>query len=1829
MQVDGGDPLDWTVDNVVDFLCRSPEAPWSRSSSQAPRPDPVSFEAALRENFITGEVLLHDVDKNTLRDDLGLRALGHRSCISMAIRYLQKRSQKFQESLSHSPLDDPTIGSSRRPSFSSPGIFRQPSLPAHFNPPSHSTTPKTHVQTTTNALTPSASMSVDTNPVTPQNPFSQPIGQVRGKQTVPPEKLPPGNEDRQADRRDQILGTPSTSHRTVENTPPPVNARRQEQIVVDAHGKKRRKLDLGSLPDVPGIRGSQHPGTQAKEWYMGPGQITNAQLFHSSDPGDSEDSFVVLGSGFPAQRTSVNKRLAYFYRQKRIKLKSSSDCVQWAIIPYKLSETKGQRLFTLYTAKDGKVSVTKEPIEKWPELRKLQEATAVADLHKSGSDPFLQSNEPQSHKYDILLQRYPPQEEDVLPPYGESGSEGEFDDKTWEEIDDERQDRVPEQEKDLTSAELEPLISQCISDYEDRWNQIARPRQEPKARKIWLKARRQGRVDLQIAAITRDIGFLEKRLGGIEREICKSQYGSESELKTQCQSLEQTIFGIQSQKWRIGVLQQEKCPPKVSAPPRPAPKKKPKNADEESLHSETDESSDSLDDFIDKSDLDSRAGPFLETPASPARSVSSPSETDSEGGIISPSGIRRRTSMHRVFATSSSPSSPERISSRDSQSPPAASQPAGDLIDLTVDSAEEDLEIETPPLNPVQHKVSKTAGNNVKAERAPSVSPPPDLGPTVASKAARKTSSRVQVVIPQLKKPRNGTEAETPLPDLSDLGAILDIPWSKLEERRDRRRLLAKIIGSLADDFRLAMTDEVPKYGVTLMQEYVDTALEILCQSQDTFPGVDEKQSQFIMRTASFYISWVNCAQLHKGIRRHYILESIDELKDSFAEFYNQLCNRLEAYRNWVRPQRKSKALGDVARSSQKPSDSSEGELAESAHTPHKKRKREVKESLTAKNTQASAKRRVAVQHEQREKLKRKMGNMGISNDDPAHQVVSFDDPVLYLDPHIGQVVKPHQLEGIQFMWRELIRDETQQGCLLAHTMGLGKTMQVIALLVTIAAAASSNDPKVRQQVPEAFHRPQTLIICPSSLIENWYEEIILWAPQDSGIGLTRKVTSASPPRERIQLISEWDQEGGILIISYNMFHAWIFNKETKKRPPPLTEEDHENVKKWLLEGPNLIVADEAHMMKNRATAASRAAMQFRSKSRIALTGSPLANNLVDYFTMVDWIAKGYLGEFVEFKANFVEPIEQGLYLDSSRHERRRSLVKLKVLQGILNPKINRADITVLADNLPPKVEFVLTVPLTKVQTDAYNLYVDTILQGKGDIGNAKLWSWLAILSLCCNHPACFRDKLLNRASEARKIDQKLREVEELPGDEPIGQAGLPDSEKLVIEQEKLFASIPDMMAVGLSYRAQILDRIIEESVRVNDKVLVFSHSLLTLDYIEHVLTLRNRKYCRLDGNTPVQSRQMATKNFNTGVDQHVYLISTRAGGLGLNIPGANRVIIFDFAFNPVWEQQSVGRAYRLGQKKPVFVYRFISGGTFEEIVYNNVVFKTQLAFRVVDKKNPIRQASKSPGDYLFPVKQVPQEDISEFIGKDPDVLDKILLEQNDEERSIRKIALTETFRREDDERLTEEETKGVQEELDDERLKRTNPEEYARRISERQRRLMAEGPTPILAAQTHPGLFQPPNRPAHAPPPFPSQQSLTIPSSSVPTHAHNVGPPALTPDTSVFKNRPAWSSPAAGLTSFPSPRNEHAAYSSGSPGASNTGTPRSLQQPPNQGGSPSTQAPRTGPHGPSPLQQPPGLPPQTLGGQTDGADGSGSQSPESDEEEQRDYWTSPSCKTQ
>ena len=187
--------------------------------------------------------------------------------------------------------------------------------------------------------------------------------------------------------------------------------------------------------------------------------------------------------------------------------------------------------------------------------------------------------------------------------------------------------------------------------------------------------------------------------------------------------------------------------------------------------------------------------------------------------------------------------------------------------------------------------------------------------------------------------------------------------------------------------------------------------------------------------------------------------------------------------------------------------------------------------------------------------------------------------------------------------------------------------------------------------------------------------------------------------------------------------------------------------------------------------------------------------------------------------------------------------------------------------------------------------------------------------------------------------------------------------------------------------------RILDFADAARDKVLVFSHRIATLDYIVDQLAKAYKTYARIDGTLVTNDRQQISKDFNVG-KVNICLISTKAGGTGLNFYGANRVVIMDEYFNPTWEQQAIGRAYRIGQQKPVYVYRLQAAGTFEAVIQNQGLFKEQLATRVVDKKNPTRSARKGTGDYLFEPKPVQQEDLTNSIGKDPLVLDQLLTDQ-------------------------------------------------------------------------------------------------------------------------------------------------------------------------------------------------------------------------------------------
>jgi superfamily II DNA/RNA helicase len=370
--------------------------------------------------------------------------------------------------------------------------------------------------------------------------------------------------------------------------------------------------------------------------------------------------------------------------------------------------------------------------------------------------------------------------------------------------------------------------------------------------------------------------------------------------------------------------------------------------------------------------------------------------------------------------------------------------------------------------------------------------------------------------------------------------------------------------------------------------------------------------------------------------------------------------------------------------------------------------------------------------------------------------------------------------------------------------------------------------------------------------------------------------------------------------------------------------------------------------------------------------------------------------------------------------------MRLKALEQLVAPKINRHTIAALKNDLPPKQEFIIFVPPTIPQKQLYQLYIRGVGR-EGTDSQAETFAAINHLGLICSHPRCFEAKV-------KAIQKGIR------SNNDNEDKSFPKS--MIPEFLKTLHSFRDLDTPTLSLKTELLTIILDEARQVKDKVLIFSQSLQTLNYIENMCRMQRRTVSRLDGSTPVPSRQRQTKDFNEG-SKEVFLISTTAGGVGLNIQGANRVVIFDVRYNPSDEQQAVGRAYRIGQQKPVFVYRFMVAGTFEDNLHNRQVFKMQLASRVVDNKNPISW-SKRKGDVVSVIRDCPPSDLTPYLGKDR-ILDKLINHRQNGE-SIRSIVTTDTFEEEDlGAALTEDEKKQVAQMIELNRLRETNPEEYLR----------------------------------------------------------------------------------------------------------------------------------------------------------------------------------------
>ncbi|XP_039295723.1 LOW QUALITY PROTEIN: uncharacterized protein LOC111049654 [Nilaparvata lugens] len=383
------------------------------------------------------------------------------------------------------------------------------------------------------------------------------------------------------------------------------------------------------------------------------------------------------------------------------------------------------------------------------------------------------------------------------------------------------------------------------------------------------------------------------------------------------------------------------------------------------------------------------------------------------------------------------------------------------------------------------------------------------------------------------------------------------------------------------------------------------------------------------------------------------------------------------------------------------------------------------------------------------------------------------DEPDVFLAPQIARIIKPHQIGGVRFLFDNLVesleRFKTSSGfgCILAHSMGLGKTLQVVSFCDVFLRHTEART---------------VLCIMPINTLQNWLAEFNMWLPTDpsnSPLSAHGEVRPRNFPiyvlndlqktiTARAKVVAEWSKEGGVLLIGYELYRQLSLKRPRKvrrgrKKVDPDEELDDKN--KPLLEemhtalvkpGPDLIICDEGHRIKNSHASISQALKQIRSKRRVVLTGYPLQNNLLEYWCMVDFVRPNYLGTKTEFSNMFERPIQNGQCIDSTPQDIRLMRYRAHVLHSLLEGFVQRRSHSVLTNTLPQKEEYVLLIRMTPFQRKLYDTFMNEVVRTKAVPNPLKAFA------VCCkiwNHPDVLYHFLKKRANTGEAVDLDLEET--------------------------------------------------------------------------------------------------------------------------------------------------------------------------------------------------------------------------------------------------------------------------------------------------------------------------------------------------------------------------------------------------------------------------------------------------------------------------------------
>eukprot|EP00698_Gefionella_okellyi_P024501 TRINITY_DN8667_c0_g1_i2.p1 TRINITY_DN8667_c0_g1~~TRINITY_DN8667_c0_g1_i2.p1 ORF type:complete len:876 (+),score=233.69 TRINITY_DN8667_c0_g1_i2:143-2770(+) len=544
--------------------------------------------------------------------------------------------------------------------------------------------------------------------------------------------------------------------------------------------------------------------------------------------------------------------------------------------------------------------------------------------------------------------------------------------------------------------------------------------------------------------------------------------------------------------------------------------------------------------------------------------------------------------------------------------------------------------------------------------------------------------------------------------------------------------------------------------------------------------------------------------------------------------------------------------------------------------------------------------------------------------DEPLVLDTASDGSTIQVPGSINRYLRDYQREGVVFMYKAYSRNG---GCVLADDMGLGKTVQTIALLSAVLHKRGHElDAKYR-----ALPSPGALLVVPSSLVSHWSREIRSWLHARIGI------YHGSPTNKHAVLTAAKLGQMEVVITTYASLRTLT---------QPLTKIA------W-----DLVVLDEVHKIKDAKTATAKACMALKCKRRIGLSGTLMSNRFEELHAIMDFVDAGCLGTLADFKRHYADPIKRGQGYNASAQELSACRARARELSSVLTDHVLRREKSRLSHELPEKQDKVVFCLLTPHQQKVYERALRSeeieLIRRKNekcDCGSDKLrgdcchketaggvpWRTLLLPALtklqkiAC-HPIMLMPTLED-AAEKRSRDYKFAKA-------ALSGMGIPREHDIV----KLEDCTAEKL-IELSGKLRALDALLEASHRRDDKVLLFSNSVRMLDILQQFVTARNYSWGRLDGTTPTALRQKLVDDFNTNPSRFLFLISTRVGGLGLNLSAANVCIVFDPNWNPSHDLQAQDRLFRIGQQRRVCVYRLIAAGTIEELVYNRQIYKQQLA---------------------------------------------------------------------------------------------------------------------------------------------------------------------------------------------------------------------------------------------------------------------------------------------